>query len=237
MTGAPVPEGADAVVMVEHTRREQGRVRHRSQRRAGPVHQSARMRSGRRRSRAAPRPAPGLQRSRPRWRPSGASPSRVYRRPEVAIIATGDEIVEVGETPAEFQIRNSNAYSLAAQVARAGGVPNILPVARDTVEHTRERIREGSTPTCCCFRAASPPASTTWWKRCSPEFGAPVLFRSRADPAGPAAGVRQRARQILLRPARQSRLHHGDVRDLRARRGGTARRAGRSRRCTCRSRG
>ena len=60
-----------------------------------------------------------------------------------AIIATGDEIVEVHETPAEFQIRNSNAYSLAAQVARAGGVPRVLPVARDTVEHTREMIGQG----------------------------------------------------------------------------------------------
>jgi molybdopterin molybdotransferase len=68
---------------------------------------------------------------------------KVYRRPRVAIIATGDEIVEVHETPAEFQIRNSNAYSLAAQVVRAGGVPDILPVARDTVEHTREMVARG----------------------------------------------------------------------------------------------
>jgi molybdopterin molybdotransferase len=63
---------------------------------------------------------------------------KVFRRPTVAIVATGDEIVEVHEQPAEFQIRNSNAYSLAAQVARAGGIPRIMPLARDTVEHTRE---------------------------------------------------------------------------------------------------
>jgi molybdopterin molybdotransferase len=61
----------------------------------------------------------------------------------VAIIATGDEIVEVDQVPEEFQIRNSNAYSLAAQVARAGGMPQVLPVARDTVEHTREMIGRG----------------------------------------------------------------------------------------------
>jgi len=67
----------------------------------------------------------------------------VYARPTVAIIPTGDEIVEVDETPAEFQIRNSNTYSLAAQVTRAGGLPRILPVARDTVEHTREMIGRG----------------------------------------------------------------------------------------------
>jgi len=67
----------------------------------------------------------------------------VYRRPSVAIIATGDEIVDVHETPAEFQIRNSNAYSLAAQVARAGGIPRLLPVARDTAAHTREMVERG----------------------------------------------------------------------------------------------
>jgi molybdopterin molybdotransferase len=67
----------------------------------------------------------------------------VFRRPEVAIIPTGDEIVEVHEAPEEFQIRNSNTWSLAAQVARAGGIPKILPVARDTFEHTREVIAQG----------------------------------------------------------------------------------------------
>ena len=67
----------------------------------------------------------------------------VYRKPTVAIVATGDEIVQVDEAPAEFQIRNSNAWSLAAQVSRAGGVPRILPVARDTVSHTREVIGQG----------------------------------------------------------------------------------------------
>src|ERR1043165_3737832 len=69
----------------------------------------------------------------------------VFRAPVAGIIATGDEIVEIHETPAEFQIRNSNAYSLAAQVRRAGGDPRMLPVARDTVEHTRAVIAEGLT--------------------------------------------------------------------------------------------
>jgi molybdopterin molybdotransferase len=73
----------------------------------------------------------------------GRTHACVFRRPEVAIVATGDEIVEVSETPAPHQIRNSNAYSLAAQVARAGGIPRILPVARDTVEHTRDIVLRG----------------------------------------------------------------------------------------------
>ncbi len=67
----------------------------------------------------------------------------VFAAPRVAIVATGDEIVPVGDAPRDFEIRNSNAYSLAAQVARAGGVPEILPVARDEPEHTRELIERG----------------------------------------------------------------------------------------------
>jgi molybdopterin molybdotransferase len=73
----------------------------------------------------------------------GNSTAGVYRKPSVALIATGDEIVEVNETPRSFQIRNSNIYSLAAQVWRAGGTPRILPVARDTEEDTRALVEQG----------------------------------------------------------------------------------------------
>jgi molybdopterin molybdotransferase len=67
----------------------------------------------------------------------------VYRRPVASIIATGDEIVELGREPESHQIRNSNSWSLAAQVARAGGEARILPVAMDTLEHTLELIGQG----------------------------------------------------------------------------------------------
>jgi molybdopterin molybdotransferase len=73
----------------------------------------------------------------------GRSHVRVYQKPSVALLATGDEIVEVEESPADFQIRNSNIYSLAAQVRRAGGAPHILPVARDNEAHTAEMIEQG----------------------------------------------------------------------------------------------
>ncbi len=67
----------------------------------------------------------------------------VYRKPAVAILATGDEIVAVNQTPRDFEIRNSNAYSLAAQVLRAGGVPKLLPIARDSLEETIQAIELG----------------------------------------------------------------------------------------------
>ncbi len=56
---------------------------------------------------------------------------RVYRKPRVALLSTGDELVEVAETPGPQQIRNSNSYSLAAQVEAAGGEAMRLPVAPD----------------------------------------------------------------------------------------------------------
>ena len=142
MTGAPVPAGADAVVMVEETHASNGRVsidrgvrpaqainRRGSEAVAGEIV----LRAGQRLDYTGIAALAAF----------GHSRIAVYRRPTVAIVATGDEIVEVGETPAEFQIRNSNAHSLAAQVTRAGGAPVILPLARDTVEHTRQMVSRG----------------------------------------------------------------------------------------------
>jgi molybdopterin molybdotransferase len=73
----------------------------------------------------------------------GRARVKVFRKPQVAILATGDEIVNVSETPLEHQIRNSNAPSLAAQVSSAGGCPRLLPVAPDVYERTRELVEQG----------------------------------------------------------------------------------------------
>jgi len=142
MTGAPVPDGADAVVMIEHTSRQDGRVRIDG---AAEPHQFINPRG----CEAAAdeivlRPGKRLDHADVAMLAAfGRTIVKVYRKPVAGIIATGDEIVEISETPKEFQIRNSNAFSLAAQVRRAGGDPCILPVARDTVEHTREVIAGG----------------------------------------------------------------------------------------------
>jgi molybdopterin molybdotransferase len=142
MTGAPVPAGADAVVMIEHTVRENGRVRiglsaeprqFINPRGCEAAAREVILRAGKRLDYSDAAMLAAFGRSR----------VKVYRRPVAAIVATGDEIVEVQQVPEEFQIRNSNVYSLAAQVARAGGVPQILPVARDNPGHTREIIERG----------------------------------------------------------------------------------------------
>jgi molybdopterin molybdotransferase len=142
MTGAPIPSGADAVVMIEHTRREGRRVvidraaetrQFINPRGCEAAAHEVLLHAGKRLDYADIALLAAIGRAR----------VKVYRRPVVAILATGDEIVEIHEIPEEFQIRNSNAWSLAAQVARAGGTPAVLPVARDTVEHTREMISRG----------------------------------------------------------------------------------------------
>ena len=142
MTGAPVPAGADAVVMVEHTERINGRVRIG---RAAEPNQFINPRA----SEAAAKEVVLHSGKRLDYTDVamlaafGRSSVAVYRKPDVALIATGDEIVEVPEMPQEFQIRNSNIYSLAVQVERAGGVGRILPVARDNEAHTRQLIEQG----------------------------------------------------------------------------------------------
>ena len=144
MTGAPIPAGADAVVMIEHTSRQDGRVR--IDRPAEPQQfinprgceaaaQEIVVRAGKRLDYTDVAMLAAF----------GRPLVEVYRQPVIGIIPTGDEIVEIYQTPEEFQIRNSNAFSLSAQVRRAGGDPWMLPVARDTVEHTRQVIEQGRT--------------------------------------------------------------------------------------------
>ena len=68
--------------------------------------------------------------------------ARCFRRPRVAILATGDELVPVESTPAPGQIRNSNAPMLAALVADAGGEPWVLPTAADNARPSTKRWRQ-----------------------------------------------------------------------------------------------
>ena len=74
---------------------------------------------------------------------AGKASVKVYRKPRVAILSTGDELVEVAEKPGPSQIRNSNSYSLAALVAKCGGEPVQLPIAPDEEAKLTELIQEG----------------------------------------------------------------------------------------------
>lgn len=142
MTGAPVPAGADAVVMVEYSSFADGRVTITRGIASGdniaPAGSEAHARdllldvgTGLDYGALAAAASVGQQNV---W---------VYRRPTVGILATGDEVVELSALPGPTQIRNSNSYSLAAQVRDAGGDPRLVGIARDEAKHLRELIHEG----------------------------------------------------------------------------------------------
>ena len=147
MTGAPVPAGADAVVMVEYTSRQDhpaAMARVEIRRSVAPgeniVARGAEAKSGSQLLSASCRlndAAIALAAS------VGKSRLEVYVRPRVAVLTTGDEIVDLDTEPGPTQIRNSNSYSLAVQIQQAGGEPVLLPIAPDEAKRLRELIEEG----------------------------------------------------------------------------------------------
>lgn len=142
MTGAPAPPGADAVVMIEHTSRNGDQVEITKGIAAGdnivPTGAEAKrgdrlLVPGTRLDHAAIAVAASV----------GRSHLLVHSRPRVAVLSTGDEIVDIEVPPTPSQIRNSNSYSLAVQIQMAGGEPVLLPIAPDEPERLRELIAEG----------------------------------------------------------------------------------------------
>jgi len=142
MTGAGLPPGADAVVMVEYTQRQGNLVRFERTVTAGQnvVPRGSEAQAGQALLARGTRLgyaelALAAQ--------VGATKLVCAQKPHVAILSTGDEIVPVDATPSQFQIRNSNSVSLAAQVRLAGGEPVLLGNAADRVDDLRGKIQRG----------------------------------------------------------------------------------------------
>jgi molybdopterin molybdotransferase len=142
MTGAPMPPGADTVIQVEHTNASDTRVE---------IYR-------------APRPGTNLRRRgedialgecvlhrNTCLRPAelgvlasvGKAQILVYQRPRVAILATGDEIADLGEAEVSDKIINSNSYTLAGQILEAGGIPLLLGVAPDDRQEISQHLASG----------------------------------------------------------------------------------------------
>jgi molybdopterin molybdotransferase len=146
MTGAPLPPGADAVVKVEDTSSQtQGEGEH--------VQIFAAVAPGNyvRSAGEDVREGSLVLRSGTRLRPQevgmlaalGRQEASVGRKPRVAILATGDELVAIDQPLAPGKIRNTNSYSNAAQVVQHGGEPILLGIARDTVGELTAKIEAG----------------------------------------------------------------------------------------------
>ena len=139
MTGAPVPEGADAVLRMEDTEKDGRRVRIFAE---APAGQDIRLAG------EDVRPGETVITRGDVIRPArigmlaalGRSFISVYQKPLVAILATGDELVDVDETPSPWQIISSNSHALAAQVLDCGAVPLNLGIAKDTREDLTAKL-------------------------------------------------------------------------------------------------
>jgi molybdopterin molybdotransferase len=142
MTGAGVPSGADAVVMIEHTKREGDEVRFERDTLAGQniVARGSESRAGQTLL------TPGTRMGYAELALAGqvgAAELKCAQKPRVAILSTGDEVVPVESVPGRFQIRNSNSASLAAQVRLAGAKPILLGNAMDREDDLQAKIKRG----------------------------------------------------------------------------------------------
>jgi len=150
MTGAPIPQGADAVVKFEDTDEPERKTEHLKPSRVSIL---AEAKPGTNIRPVGEDIAKGglvlsqgtlLQPAAIGVLASmGKVAVKVIRRPLVAIIATGDELVEPGQTLPPGHIYNSNAYGLAALVSRYGGIPKMLGIARDTKKDLESKVRLG----------------------------------------------------------------------------------------------
>lgn len=143
MTGAAVPVGADAVVMLEHVEHAGDRIRLGPGRSLEPgenvIPAGAEAHEGDELSPNGTRMGPSHIAAAAAC---GYAELSVYERPRVAILTTGDELVPVESEPGAGKIRNSNAPMLAALVASVGGEPWILPTVRDEAQQIESALRQ-----------------------------------------------------------------------------------------------
>lgn len=176
MTGAPLPTGADAVVPVEETEETSGEqvainatVKHGQhiRRQGEDIRQGETILQAGYPLRAA---EISLLAS------CGKPLVSVQRRPVVAILSTGDELVEPGTPPGPAQLINSNSIALAAAVREAGAVPRMLGIARDNRLSHLEKMRAGLTADCLITSAGVSAGDRDLVRAVLEELGVKFLF-------------------------------------------------------------
>ncbi len=194
MTGAPIPDGADTVVPFEETdeldRKAAGRGLDRI-----AVLTDIGFGASVRASGEDVRRGDVVLRAGTVLRPSevgvlasvGRVRVRVVRRPVVAILATGDELAVPGESLAPGQIYDANSFGVAAAVARSGGVPRFLGIARDTMDDVRSKLQEGLTADMLVTSAGVSRGDYDMVKDVLAERGEIAFWSVRMRPAKPLA--------------------------------------------------
>lgn len=187
MTGAPIPPGSDAVVPVEDTEEKNGEVQI-----TAPVerHQHIRFKGEDVATGETIIPAGTI------LRPPGISMLAsfgkvvvpVYRRARVAILSTGDELIELGEQISSGKIINSNALSLAAAIKEIGAEPVILGIARDNRESHMEKMAEGFKADALITSAGVSAGDRDLVRECLSDMGVrQVFWKVGIKPGGPTA--------------------------------------------------
>ncbi|HEY0071482.1 MAG TPA: gephyrin-like molybdotransferase Glp [Chloroflexia bacterium] len=219
MTGAPVPPGADAVIRFEDTSEgralDNARLLPQDARASSSaigeevlLYRSVRPGDSIRRAGEDMREgdlalSPGIT-----IRPAeigvlasvGKARVRAHRRPRVAVLATGDELVEVDQTPGPGQIRNTNNYAIAAQLQSWGAVPLNLGVARDSREHLEAKLREALDlqPDLIISSAGVSVGDHDFVKDVLLSMGRVQMWRVRVRPGKPLLFGRLGAREVPL---------------------------------------
>ena len=143
MTGAPLPKGADAVQQVELTHEDKDTVAILAPVDAGRsiVRQASEIKAGQTVLCAGQQINAAMIATLASF---GYAQVKVGRRPRVAVMATGSELVDVHQKPARDQIRDSNNYTIEAYAAQSNGVVERLPLAGDDTEELKRNIRQGA---------------------------------------------------------------------------------------------
>jgi molybdopterin molybdotransferase len=188
MTGAPVPAGANAVIMVEHVVRvgtSQVKIDQNAEagqfinKRGAEAQQGVTLIPQHTRLDASHIATLAM---------TGHMSVEVLTRPSVAILATGDEIVPLEQQPAPYQIRNSNSYMLASLVEATGCVAEILPVARDTKQALLPLLERGLQHDCLLVSGGVSAGKYDLVKPSLRELGVDFRFeRVRIQPGQPTA--------------------------------------------------
>ncbi len=152
MTGAPIPGGTDAVIMVEDTDKSEVR----SQKSEVKVFREAKIRDNIRRAGEDCKKGALVLKKGTAIRAAevamlatvGKPNVCVYQRPKVAVLSTGDELVEIEETPSNGKIVNSNSYAISAQIKACGAVPVQLGIARDAKKDLMDKLSYGLASDC-----------------------------------------------------------------------------------------
>jgi molybdopterin molybdotransferase len=183
MTGAPLPSGADAVIPVEQTRESDGQVEILAS--AAPGFSIRRAGEDLRRGELVLSPGKRLGAADIGLLSSlNRAVVEVYRRPRIAIMAGGDEIVDVDQVPTGAQVVDSNGYTLAAAVVEADAEPTMLKIVRDKIENVRELLKDAMTFDAVLSTGGVSVGQFDLVERVYEEFGMNRLFHGVAQKPG-----------------------------------------------------